>query len=516
MGRKNIRLVRIIAVLVLFLLVLNAAFLPAFAWTSDTNLTNFVGAWDTGACVFQGPQGKVWVTWASDRFNFQDDIYYKTSSNGGNTWSRLGLLTSNASQDSMPSAIVLKNGTMLLVWASDRMGNYDLFYKTSNNNGLNWSNETQLTNSTSRDNAPSVVQDIEGDIWVVWQRQITPSQFGIFYKIYNGTMWLDETAFIVDSYSNASPAITMALNGSLWVVWSRFVGGGNYDIFYKISNDNGATWLDRPPLTTDTNWDITPSITMSKDGKIWVVWSTDRPNGTLLCLYYKTSTDYGLTWTDDTLLVSSNGDDANPSITSDDEGRVWVVWESTRSDFDVYYKVFYHDLAPAIWGSVLFPSPHAHEEKRTWVFENNTLYLDINITNFGFEIERYFNVTVYFDSILLEERPIVDPVYPNGTITYEGKYGFMFNTTGLPPGDYQISVSIDPVFGEIDILDNVITSTIRIRRTGDANGDGLITVADAVETQIALEVYNSRADYNIDGEINVLDCLLLSSAFAKQ
>ena len=514
MDKKHLGLIRITAVLTSFMIILNATLSPVVAWTDDSQLTTGY-AWDTGACVFQDPEGKVWIVWASDMFEFQDDLYYRTSSDGGSSWSSIGLLTADPDQDTMPSVSVLRNDTMLLVWASDRTGNFDLFCKTSNDCGLHWSNATQLTSNASRDNAPSVVQDIDDNIWVSWQREIAPGQFAIFYRIYNGTMWLDEAPFILDSYSNANPSVTVTLNGSIWVMWTRLIEG-NYDVHYKISNDGGANWLDRPALVNDTNWDIGPSVHMSEDGTIWVVWSSNRPNAALFDLYYKTSSDYGLHWTDDTLLVTSNGDDANPSITSDNEGRVWVAWESTRYDFDVYYKIFYHDVAvTGVWGSVVYPSPHSYEEVRTWIYENNILYIGVNITDFGYEIERYFNVTVYYDSTVIEERRVDEAVVPNETVTFRGaKYGFEWDTTGVEPGYYVISARSDSVFGEIDISDNFLTGgTIRIRKAGDASGDDVINVLDAIQTQIALEVYDVNCDFNTDGEINLFDALILMSAF---
>jgi len=513
MKKRNFGLIRIATLLTCFIMILNAAFSPAVAWTSDSQLTTW-DAWDTGPCVLQDPEGKVWIVWASDLVGFQDDVYYMTSSDGGSSWSNLGLLTADPDEDSTPCAVVLSNGTMLFVWASDRTGNYDLFYKTSNDGGRHWSNAIQLTDDASRENKPSVIQDVDGNVWVFWQRVIGLGQFGIFYRIYNGTVWLDENAFISDSYSNVNPSATLTLNGSIWVVWSREIDG-NYDIYYKVSNDGGANWLDRPPLVNDINWDIGPSVHMSKDGTIWVVWSTDRPNGGLLELYYKDSSDYGLNWTDDTLLVTSIGDDANPSITSDDEGRVWVAWESTRSGFDIYYKIFYHDVAvTGVWASVVYPGPHSFEEVRTWVYENNILYVDVNITNFGYEIERYFNVTVYYDSTIIGKKRVEEAVVPDETVTFSGaKYGFEWDTTGVEPGYYAISADSDIVSGEIDTSDNSLTETIRIRKAGDANGDDAIDILDAIQTAIAFEVYDVYSDFNTDGEINLYDALILMSAF---
>jgi len=504
--------------LILFCIIVTGLVFPqAKAWTDPLPFTAET-SWETDPAVMEDADGKVWIVWDSDRIMLQNDLFYKTSTDGGLSWGNMFILTSDYGVDMMPALIQASNGSIWLVWASDRNGNFDIFYRTSSNGGGTWSDAFQITTDSRWDTYPAITEDAEGGIWVLWQRKVATSTHTIWCTTFNGTAWSPETELIADLGTNLNPAIVRLENGSIWLVWASN-RSGNYDIFCKTTSNNGLSWSDPFPLTTDINWDTTPTITQDINGSIWIAWASNRPNGAQNDIYCQTSPDHGLSWSPITPLTTNSEEDMNPSISAVSDGRIIVVWESTRDlAFNIYYKILYHNVAvTGVWASVVYPSP-GYEEKRTWVFENNTLYVNINITNFGYEIERYFNVTVYHDSTVIEEREIAEAVLPDETVTLSGgKYGFEWDTTGFEPGYYVISGMSDPVPGELDTSDNFLTGgIIRIRKTGDANGDDIIDLFDALQTIGAFLVYDTECDFNVDGVINLYDALILSKAFESE
>jgi len=259
----------------------------ATSWSPATQLTFTDPAWDTDPAIVQTADGTVWVAWASDRERVQNDIYYKTSTDNGTSWTSDTQLTSNSSLDVSPSIMQHHNGTIWVAWYRDMAGNYDIFYKTSPDNGLTWSPETRLTTDSSWDLDPSIIQALDGTIWAVWT-----------------------------SYRN-----------------------NNYDIFYKTSTNNGVSWSPETPLTTHGDFDEASAITQARDGSLWVVWHSDR-KGKQYDLYYETSSDHGLTWSEDTPLTTDSKDDMSPTVMNSNEGRIWIAWTSARigDQFEIYYK----------------------------------------------------------------------------------------------------------------------------------------------------------------------------------
>ena len=84
------------------------------------------------------------------------------------------------------------------------------------------------------------------------------------------------------------------MDGSnIYVVWDDNTPG-NYEIYFKKSDDGGVTWTTAKGLQTMQVPLYDPAIAV--DGSnIYVVWDDDTPgNGEI---YFKKSDDGGATWT---------------------------------------------------------------------------------------------------------------------------------------------------------------------------------------------------------------------------
>ena len=272
------------------------------SWSPETVLTMDTGV-DAYPSIFQDVDGSIWVVWASDRTGSYD-LFYKISSDGGLTWSDANRLTTDQSDDLRPAVIQTVNGSIWVVWASDRTGGFDLFYKVSSDGGLTWSIANRLTTNATHDKLPSIIQTSDGSIWISW----SSDRFGvyeIFYKTYSNLSWSNETRLTVDPNIDMNPSILQTLDDTIWVFWSRrsvtpeMVAGEEVyceDLYYKYSCDNGVTWSDSIQFTiTDIytvvedgvivvcyNDDMWPTIMQARDTSIWVAWMSnraDQPDG---------------------------------------------------------------------------------------------------------------------------------------------------------------------------------------------------------------------------------------------
>lgn len=202
----------------------------------------------------------------------------------------------------------------------------------------NWSPDMRLTWNMETDWNPSIAQTSDGKIWVVWHSYRT-GDADIFYKFYDPSKvhpWSSEMRLTTNPNVDTSPSIMQANDGKIWVVWSTN-RTGNDEIYYTTSSNNGATWSPDQNLTTNPNVDECPSIMQTASGTIWLAWSANRTEK--YRIYYKTSSDNGATWSLDTLIPVVNLDvnHQNPSITQTADGKIWVVW--VRDD-DIFYKTY--------------------------------------------------------------------------------------------------------------------------------------------------------------------------------
>ncbi|MBM2842129.1 MAG: BNR/Asp-box repeat-containing protein, partial [Bacteroidetes bacterium] len=104
------------------------------------------------------------------------------------------------------------------------------------------------------------------------------------------------------SFTSLNNAWCIASSGSVvHVVWydRRDL---NDEIYYKRSTDGGLTWGADTRLTNNTSGSQFPSISVSGQ-VVHVVWMDGRDGNSEI--YYKRSTDGGISWGSDTRLTNS-------------------------------------------------------------------------------------------------------------------------------------------------------------------------------------------------------------------
>jgi len=127
----------------------------------------------------------------------------------------------------------------------------------------------------------------------------------------------------------------IAANGNIvHVVWydNR---DSNWEIYYKRSTDGGITWGADTRLTNAISDSWLSSIAVI-GSFVHVVWMDKRDGNEEI--YYKRSTDGGINWGADTRLTNNTSWSEFPSIAVSGS-LVHVVWSDYRDgNFEIYYK----------------------------------------------------------------------------------------------------------------------------------------------------------------------------------
>ena len=139
------------------------------------------------------------------------------------------------------------------------------------------------------------------------------------------------------SYTSTTNAWCIASSGdALHVVWydDRDL---NWEIYYKRSTDGGLSWEADTRLTTNASNSRLPSVAVS-GSTLHVVWYDERVGNWEI--YYKRSTDGGSSWGPDTRLTNDPFASFYPSVAVSGS-VVHVVWHDQRDNSgidEIYYK----------------------------------------------------------------------------------------------------------------------------------------------------------------------------------
>jgi hypothetical protein len=383
--------------------------------------------------------------------------------------------------------------------------NYEIFYKVSHDNGTSWSNEVKLVEDSSFDLSPSVLQASNGTIWVVWASNRL-GNFEVYYKVsHDGVSWSNDTPLTSNSYTDAFPAIAQMDDGRIWVVWHTNRDGNN-EIYYNIYSS--AWMLTDYRLTSDTGIsNTTPAILQTSDGVIWIFWKS-MSNTQPPYIVYKQSLNNGASWSSTIQFTFDlNEDVTSPGVAQTNDERIWVFWAALDGNWDIYHKTsMVHNVAVTDVTTSL-----------SRVYQGEMVPINAKVQNRGDYNESAVTVNCFTNLTPLNPQITSVDSKKSKTVT------FWWNTSTYSRGDYRIKANASAVPNETYLGDNsfLFAGTVRVKLLGDVDDNGMVTVSDlyplgkAYGSTPSSGNWNEEGDMNGDNVINNSDLALLEGNFGK-
>ncbi len=317
----------------------------------DTGATGDIGPQgiqgERGFNGTQGPPGpsgvvnasKAYVVWNDDTPG-NSDVFFRASQTSLDT-----INISNSTEDSFNPQISSSGNNVYVVWAEDILAgpsfSTNIFFAFSTDNGQTFSTPHNISNNTQA-GGPQISSS-GNNVYVVWAEQVPLGPFGstpdIFFAFStdNGQTFSTPDNLSENTGASSNPQISSSGN-NVYVVWEDGTfAGGNTDVFFKFSKDNGQTFSTTDNLSETTGNSFIPQIS-SSGNNVYVVWiDGSNPN---FDTFFTFSTDNGLTFSDPDNL--SEGDTGNSAFTSpqisSSGNNVYVVWiDGTFPNLDTFF-----------------------------------------------------------------------------------------------------------------------------------------------------------------------------------
>jgi hypothetical protein len=383
--------------------------------------------------------------------------------------------------DGNPTACTDADGNVWVAWNAGRDIRANIW--TSRLEGSAWSQPEEIAFAVPWDFHPSMCADNSGKVWIFWQsyRDVDYSIDGwdIYAEYSDGSSWSDPIKVTSANPYDVEPKSAVDSAGNVWVVW-RAERKPDSDIMYRYYDGSG--WSSEGYLTSSLDEERDPAVAVDRDGNVWVVWYA-RQNGNwdIYARYYN-----GTTWSAELRVTDDPGYDMQPSVAADSTGKLWVAWRSSRNgNPDIYAK--YHlgtgwsvdHPITTDGGDDLYPGITCCSGDRiTAVWQSN----------------RDGNWEVY-QSVYDGDWSVPSPVTEGG--------GNQIHPVAVCSAQGEFL----PVYAaDADENWNIYCSLSFIR--GDANGDGIIDLADAIAilnflfrsapAPVPLESGNSNCDQAVD------------------
>jgi len=501
---------------------LNITLTNAQRFTSDVS-------YDFNSAVIQGLNGTAWVFWSYTFFNgkaLNPVIAYRTSNSPNYTYSpsawssAQSLVSTPLSQNIAPSVAQLRNGTLLLSFASNRTGNFDIFLKRLSP-ATGWSSDQQMTLNTADEKVSSIVAASDGSLWLFWDRTIGPTAANIFYKVWRAGSWSAEAALTSDASNieNLEPSGFQMSDGSVWMVWSRMDTSSNLsNVYYKTYRS--GVWSSSVQLTSTTNQDHHPHISQDGNSTIWVTWNRELSVSSTVFqndIFYTYSVTGGSSFIPEVNLTNDVGcssvcaEDLMPSLAQLKDGRVYLFW-STNRDPQNYWDLYFDTTNPQPFHNMALTALSASPMT---ILTSGTIIVNVTVANTGTFPESFW---LFVKATNVSSRTIAAQFLSlaAGQIM---PLSINWNTNGIPPAKYKLSANIATPSNENEIVtgDNSMTGGILwLLPPGDITMDGRVDILDGAAVAYAFgsrpgsPLWNPRADLTGDGVVDILDASIVA------
>ncbi len=299
------------------------------SWGPDTRLTTSSGTSWFSTIAVSSPQ--VHVVWMDNR-DGNYEIYYKRSADGGISWAADMRLTTDTSHSQFAS-ITASGSVLNVIWQDARDGNTEIYNKRSVDGGLTWGSDIRLTNDTAASMFASI-SSADSIVNVSWE-EYRDGNAEIYNKfsIDGGISWSTDMRLTNNPAESFSPSVSMS-GTNINLVWYD-TRDGNAEVYYKRSTDGGVTWGIDTRLTNNTSGSYHPSI-IASGSNLHLVWYDERDGNREV--YYKFSADAGISWGADTRLTNNLNESSHPSVAV--QGlNVHLLWQDIRDgNWEIYYK----------------------------------------------------------------------------------------------------------------------------------------------------------------------------------
>ena len=335
---------------------------------------NSTAASDTGADyspkVVTDGQGTFVAVWAARPVN-DSDILFSRSVDGGRTWTAAQLLdrqgNTDAGDDFAPQIATDRQGRWMVIWHSnENLGGTngtdgDLLFSVSTNQAVDWSPPRALSTTAGTDSRADAFASLAVDgrgHWLAAWHALGEGSLGTDQEIWycrsgdGGDTWSAPVPLNSNAATDAGNDFSVTLGtdrrGTWIAVWCSTddlaaPADSDSDLVFARSFDNGATWSPpefvSPNAGSDDGEDFNPQIACDRQGRWVVVWESGATLGGTIGtdqdILVTRSTDNGTTWSSPAALNSSAFVDSEldsfPSLATDAAGAWVCVWHSQFS-----------------------------------------------------------------------------------------------------------------------------------------------------------------------------------------
>jgi hypothetical protein len=423
-----------------------------------------------------------------------------------------------------PSGMDVKNGSYYRTsfLSADPGGKPIIAWTAAKNSNLYFQNIDPATGKISE---PKAVFDVTG-AWVdhpviavdsakkmillaAWHKRIEAPRTGdkhvYFTRSTDGGQTWKPPSILNRAVGAFSPTMAVDGKGAIYVVW-KDERNGLSDLYFNRSNDYGETWLPEDirlsPGTPGNGVSSSQVLLCQPGGRVYLAYS-HMPDGSVASLYFRSSSDYGTTWTENIRVndnVSLHMD--FPSMAVQPDGRIALSWVfvGDRGFSSLYLDTSADDGRTWSADRIIYSSaPSAMEYLRSLKFPKDILNL-VWVDMVGQEISVVYKTSKDFGATWGEQNKLDGRINPDVSFRRSVDLRLDTNSSDLAAavwGEYYLGSSLIKTSYSMDQGASWLATPIEVSPEKKAESDYRFPQLAIFQNKVYL-IYQRQQDNNTD------------------
>jgi len=354
-------------------------------------------------------RNNVYVVWF-DRSIGNGDIFFARSTNNGTNFYQPVNLSHNPANSFGPQ-IAAFGDNVYVTWSDFSNGNSDIFLATSTDRGANFGNTIDVSNDPGNSQEPHIAA-YANNVYVAWSDN-TPGKSSVYFaKSSNGGSSFDKPIKVNTGLGEARSLELSVSLGIVHLVWDD-ASYGNDEIFYSHSVDAGNTFSVPRNISNNSGYSVDPKLSTSGNN-VYVVWSDRSPGDNEVLFahsrdggntFYKSinlTTEMGCKYP---CRIGFGGRSISPQISAvpDSQSQPYVVWNDlTNSKSDIIIGKYIGGALsiPAVEGKINNPRMFNFTDLTNGTLFSSEPKISVSEKNVNVVFSSYINghTEVYFTS----------------------------------------------------------------------------------------------------------------------
>ena len=185
----------------------------------------------------------------------------------------------NNPMDSVYGQVAAWNNNVYMLW-QDSMPpgykNYDIFIKSSNDNGTTFGSPVNLSNNSGFSEHPQIAA-YDNNVYAIWADDTSGNREVFFTRSEDNSTSFDKIKNLSNNTSDSFNQEIAVFGDNVYVVWLDQDEADNTNILLKSSFDGGATFGRTVHISSDANQETFPKIAAYEDS-VYVAWNMAGDN----------------------------------------------------------------------------------------------------------------------------------------------------------------------------------------------------------------------------------------------